>query len=220
MMNKISEIPEPTVRDRRPTLRDHRIDAIVIGGSAGVLDVLRALLAGLPHDLAIPVLVVVHLPPRSSANAYQALQSASPLPMQQADDKEPLQGGCIYFASSGYHLLVESDRCASQSIDDPVFYSRPSIDVLFESASDAYGPGLLGILLTGASPDGAEGLLSIHKAGGLTIVQQPATCEAETMPQAALELFQPDFVLAPAAIAALLSTLAFHPVAPTMSQGT
>jgi two-component system chemotaxis response regulator CheB len=195
---------------RRVSLRDQTIDAVVIGGSAGVLDVLRVVLAGLPETLRIPVAVVVHLPPRAPATVHQSLQSVSALPMRLADDKEPLRGGNIYFASPGYHLLIEADRTAAQSLDEPVFYSRPSIDVLFESASDVYGHALLAILLTGASPDGAQGLLRVHERGGVTVVQDPATCEANAMPQAALALFQPDFVLAPAAIASLLSTLGSH----------
>lgn len=194
------------------TLAGRDIQAIVIGGSAGVLDVLRVLLGALPHTLAIPVLIVVHLPTRSHSNVHQSLQFASVLPMRQADDKEPLQGGTIYFASPGYHLLVEADRSAAQSLDEPVYYSRPSIDVLFDSASDVYKRSLLGILLTGASPDGAEGLRAIHAAGGLTIVQDPQSAEAQAMPRAALELFEPDFVLAPAQIAALLKTLAPSPL--------
>jgi two-component system, chemotaxis family, protein-glutamate methylesterase/glutaminase len=191
----------------RYSLAARQLEAVVIGGSAGVLDVLRIVLAGLPLELAIPVLVVVHLPARSNAHVHESLQAVSSLSMRQADDKEPLRGGSIYFASPGYHLLVEANRCAAQSIDEPVHYSRPSIDVLFESASDVYGRAVLGVLLTGASADGADGLFSIHKAGGVTVVQEPATCEADTMPQAALSLFQPDFVLAPLQIAALLSTL-------------
>jgi two-component system, chemotaxis family, protein-glutamate methylesterase/glutaminase len=190
------------------SLQGRRFEAIVIGGSAGVLDVLRVILPALPAELAIPVLIVVHLPARAHTSLHQSFQFASPLPMRQADDKEPLQGGCIYFASPDYHLLVEANRCAAQSLDEPVYYSRPSIDVLFESASDVYKSRLLGILLTGASPDGAAGLQSVHQAGGLTIIQDPVSCEADTMPQAALTLFKPDYVLAPEKIAALLSTIA------------
>jgi two-component system, chemotaxis family, protein-glutamate methylesterase/glutaminase len=190
---------------------NRRIDAIVIGGSAGVLEVLRDIFAALPHTLPIPVLVVVHLPPRSNSQVHHALQPATPLLMSQAEDKEPLQGGRIYFAPAGYHFLVEGDRCAALSIDEPVFYSRPAIDVLFESSSDVYRGALLGILLTGASADGAAGLQTIHARGGITVVQRPDTCEASAMPQAALELFEPDFVLAPNEIGALLSTLSTSP---------
>jgi two-component system, chemotaxis family, protein-glutamate methylesterase/glutaminase len=185
------------------SMQGRTFEAIVIGGSAGVLEVLRIILPALPSDLAIPVMIVVHLPERAHTSLHQSFQFASSLPMRQA-----LQGGCIYFASPGYHLLVEANRCAAQSLDEPVYYSRPSIDVLFDSASDVYRSRLLGILLTGASPDGAAGLHSIQKAGGLTIIQDPANCEADTMPQAALTLFKPDFVLAPEKIAALLSTIA------------
>lgn len=190
-----------------PTLRNRPLDAVVIGGSAGVLEVLRIALSGLPRTLSIPVLVVVHLPPRSHSLLHRSLESATTLPMSQADDKEPLEGGHVYFAAPGYHLLVESSRSAALSLDEPVFYSRPSIDVLFESASDVYGQSLLGILLTGASPDGAAGLHSIHARGGVTVVQRPDTCEATAMPQSALDLFQPDWVLSPVEIAALLATL-------------
>lgn len=192
---------------QRMRLRGHILDAIVIGGSAGVLDVLRVVLGALPETLSIPVVVVVHLPPRSHSHVHEPLQSASKLPMSQLDDKEPLLGGHVYFAPPGYHLLIESDRCAALSIDEPVHYSRPSVDVLFDAASDAYGGALLGILLTGASPDGAAGLQRIAERGGLTIVQSPDSAEAAAMPQAALELFEPDYVLAPSAIASLLATL-------------
>jgi len=189
------------------SLKDRRLEAIVIGGSAGVLDVLRVILGGLPATLRVPVIVVIHMPPRGPATVHHSLQPFSSLTMRLADDKEPLRGGNVYFASPGYHLLIESNRCAAQSLDEPVYYSRPSIDVLFESASDVYERALLAILLTGASPDGAQGLQRVHETGGITIVQDPSTCEADAMPQAALALFRPDFVLAPAAIATLLSTL-------------
>lgn len=189
-------------------LHDRPLEGIVIGGSAGVLEVLRVVLAALPERLSIPVLVVVHLPVRSHSLVHEALQPVNRLPMSQAEDKEPLEGGHVYFAAPGYHLLIEPDRCASLSIDDPVHFSRPSIDVLFDSASDAYGRSLLGILLTGASVDGAAGLQTIGERGGVTIVQHPKTCEAATMPQAALDRFTPDYVLAPDAIASLLASLA------------
>ena len=189
------------------SLQGRRIDAVAIGGSAGVLDVLRVILGGLPETLRIPVTVVVHMPPRAPSTVHQSLQPFSSLPMRLADDKEPLRGGNIYFASPGYHLLIEAGGTAAQSLDEPVFYSRPSIDVLFESASDVYGSALLAILLTGASPDGAHGLHRVHEAGGITIVQDPTTCEAAAMPLAALAAFDPAFVLAPPAIASLLSTL-------------
>jgi two-component system chemotaxis response regulator CheB len=188
-------------------LQQRAVDAVVIGGSAGVFDVLRTIFASLPSTLVVPVAVVVHLPLRSQSLLHESLQAASSLSMSQVDDKEPLRGGHIYFAPAGYHFLIEADRSAALSIDDPVYFSRPSIDVLFESASDVYADALLGILLTGASRDGAAGLQRIAQRGGTTVVQRPETCEAAVMPRAALEFFQPDYVLAPSEIGALLATL-------------
>ncbi|MET0499189.1 MAG: chemotaxis protein CheB [Steroidobacteraceae bacterium] len=190
---------------------DRPIDVILIGGSAGVLEVLRVILAGLPHALKIPVVIVVHVPERSPALLPQVLQPATPLPLKFAEDKEPLAGGTIYVAPAGYHLLLETNRCFALSIDPPVLFSRPAIDVLFESAADAYAGRIMAMLLTGASADGARGLASIHAAGGVTVVQAPQTAEAATMPAAAIALFDPDFVLSPPDIAALGASLSPYP---------
>ena len=119
---------------------------------------------------------------------------------------EPLD--TIHLAPAGYHLLIERDRCFAYSVDEPVHYSRPSIDVLFESAADAYGAGLAGVMLTGASPDGAKGLMRIRQAGGLAIVQDPAEALASAMPQAALDQAGADHCLPLARIAPLLNELA------------
>lgn len=194
-------------------LGTHRLDAIVIGGSAGVLEVLRVLLAGLPQAIGIAVVIVVHLPEHVPGMLHQVLSMASPLPMRQAQDKEPLAPGTIYFAPPGYHLLVEADGHFALSVDEPVHYSRPAIDVLFESASDAFGARLLGILLTGASQDGAAGLKAIHDAGGVTLVQAPDSAEAPMMPAAALALFTPTFVGPPAQLRDRLASLEVRAVA-------
>ena len=194
--------PHATYVGERP------IDIVLIGGSAGVLDVLRVVLPGLPPSLQVPVVIVVHVPERSPALLPQVLRHAPPLPLKFAEDKEPLAGGTIYFAPAGYHLLLEANRCFALSIDPPVLFSRPSIDVLFESAADAYAGRVMAMLLTGASADGAAGLASIRAAGGVAVVQAPQTAEASTMPAAALALFDPDFVLSPPDIAALCASLA------------
>jgi two-component system chemotaxis response regulator CheB len=191
--------------DRRP------LDLLLIGGSAGVLDVLRLILPSLPSSLSVPVVIVVHLPEGSPELLPKVFQSVTRLPMRFAEDKEPLLGGTIYFAPAGYHLLLESNRCCALSIDPPVWFSRPSIDVLFESAADAYADRVLAMLLTGASSDGASGLQSIHAAGGITVVQTPQSAEVGTMPAAALARFAPDFVLPAIDIAALAATLAPQP---------
>lgn len=188
-------------------LREQAIEAIVIGGSAGAMDVLRIVLGAMPRTVPIPILIAVHLPLRAGSIVHAGLQHTCPLPVEEAEDKAPLTGGHVYFAPPGYHLLVESDRCAALSIDEPVNYSRPSIDVLFESASEVYRDRLLGMLLSGASPDGAAGMSAIQQYSGLTIVQDPQTCEAQTMPTAALDAMRPDHVLAPAAIAAMVASL-------------
>ncbi|MFL6578025.1 MAG: chemotaxis protein CheB, partial [Povalibacter sp.] len=139
----------------------------------------------------------LHLPPRSPDGLPELLKRDCALPVKQAEDKEPLAPGTVYLAPPGYHLLLESHRAFALSIDAPVHFSRPSIDVLFESAADAYGRDLLAILLSGASSDGAAGLQEVHIAGGVTAVQAPDSAEAATMPAAALALFQPDFTWTP-----------------------
>lgn len=188
-------------------LNDKRIDAIVMGGSAGALDVLRQLLAGLPPTLRIPVIVVLHLPANVPGMSHEVLQQFSPLRMKQAEDKEAIAPGIVYFAPPGYHLLVESHGHFALSVDQPVHFSRPAIDVLFESACDAYTPHLLGVLLTGASQDGAAGLQAIHEMGGVTMIQTPTTAEAAVMPTAALALFNPTFTGSPQQLRDLLSCI-------------
>lgn len=188
-------------------LNDKRIDAIVMGGSAGALDVLRQLLAGLPPTLRIPVIVVLHLPANVPGMSHEVLQQFSPLRMKQAEDKEAIAPGIVYFAPPGYHLLVESHGHFALSVDQPVHFSRPAIDVLFESACDAYTPHLLGVLLTGASQDGAAGLQAIHEMGGVTMIQTPSTAEAAVMPTAALALFNPTFTGSPQQLRDLLSCI-------------
>lgn len=189
------------------SLNDKRVDAIVMGGSAGALEVLRQLLAGLPPTLGIPVIVVLHLPANVPAMTHEVLKSFSPLRMKPAEDKEMIAPNTVYFAPPGYHLLVESHGHFALSVDEPVHFSRPAIDVLFESACDAYTPHLLGILLTGASQDGAAGLQSIHELGGITMVQSPATAEATAMPTAALALFTPTFTGSPQQLRDLLASI-------------
>jgi two-component system, chemotaxis family, protein-glutamate methylesterase/glutaminase len=161
--------------------------AVVVGGSAGSVDALAAFFAALPADVRLPIAVVVHMPQDGPGILHELLAPHSRLSMKQAEDKEPAAEGTVYFAPPGYHLLIETDASFSLSIDEPVQYSRPSIDVLFESAADCYRDQLIGILLSGANQDGAAGLERIRKRGGLSIVQHPATADAPFMPQAAIE---------------------------------
>ena len=162
-------------------------EAIVIGASAGAVDALSRVLPALPAQYKLPVMVVVHVPNDKRSALVDLFQAKCRVKVQEAEDKEPIAGGTVYFAPPDYHLLVERDKTLALSSDEPVLYSRPSIDVLFESAADAYGPALIGIILTGANQDGAAGIKAVSAAGGKAIIQSPETAFAPTMPAAALE---------------------------------
>ncbi|NYT82924.1 chemotaxis protein CheB [Alcaligenaceae bacterium] len=160
--------------------------AVVIGASAGAIQALSEILPALPADFPLPILVVVHVPADRNSMLASLFESKCRMAVREAEDKEPALGGVIYFAPAGYHLLVEAEGTLSLSNDEEVMYSRPSIDVLFESAADAYGSAVIGIILTGANSDGAKGLKAIEAAGGAVLVQDPATACASAMPLAAL----------------------------------
>lgn len=161
--------------------------AVVIGASAGAVDALSQILPALPADFPLPILIVVHVPSNRRNMLASLFQSKCRMVVREAEDKEPVVAGVIYFAPPDYHLLVEAERTLSLSADEPVLHSRPSIDVLFESAADAYGAALVGIILTGANPDGAKGLKAIADAGGTAIVEDPSKAYAEAMPMAAIK---------------------------------
>jgi two-component system chemotaxis response regulator CheB len=188
-------------------LAGRRIEALVIGASAGGIDALLKLLPALPANYPLAVLCVLHMPADHESQLAQLFGQRVPLPVRDAADKDEIQGGTIYFAVPGYHLLVEQDRSFSLSCEPPVHFARPAIDVLMESAADAYGPALAGVLLTGANHDGADGMARIHACGGLTIVQDPEEAQSATMPEQAIRRCAPDLVLPLARIAALLPTL-------------
>lgn len=161
---------------------------VVVGASAGAVEALTALLPGLPTTYPKAVLVVVHLPPDRGSHIAELFRDRCRLEVKEADDKESIEAGKVYFAPTAYHMLVEQGGYISLSADDPVNFSRPSIDVLFESAADAFGPNALAIVLTGANQDGAVGARAIEKAGGRVLVQRPDQAASPTMPQAALSL--------------------------------
>ena len=162
------------------------VQAVGIGASAGALDALSALLPTLPAASPFPVFVVVHLPPDKESLMAEIMRSKCKLRVCEAEDKEPIEPGTVYFAPPNYHLLVESRAQLALSSEEAVLFSRPSIDVLFESAAEIYGPGLVGIVLTGANEDGAAGLREVILAGGAALVQDPATASSPDMPRAAL----------------------------------
>ncbi|MBL8555986.1 MAG: chemotaxis protein CheB [Phenylobacterium sp.] len=161
--------------------------AIAIGGSAGAVQALLKILPALPADYPYPVLIVVHVPPGRDNALVPLFQTRSRVAVKEAEDKEPALPGFVYFAPADYHLLAEADGTLSLSSEEPVNMSRPAIDVLFESAADAFGPRLTAIVLTGANHDGAEGLRAVVDAGGEAVVEDPADAYAPAMPEAALK---------------------------------
>jgi two-component system chemotaxis response regulator CheB len=160
-------------------------DIVLVGTSWGGLAALRTLIGALPADFGLPVVAIQHRHRESSNVLARVLQDHARLNVCEVEDKAPITGGNIFIAPADYHLLIERGHFAL-SVDEPVRYSRPSIDVTFVSAADAYGSGAVGIVLTGANADGARGLRRIADRGGLAIVQRPATAESPTMPAAAL----------------------------------
>jgi two-component system chemotaxis response regulator CheB len=179
----------------------------VIGASAGAVEALSVVLPALSSSYPLPIVIVVHLPATTPSLLPALFTEKCAIGATEAQDKQPLLPGLAYFAPPDYHLLVEPSRVLSLNADEPVHFSRPSIDVLFESAAASLGPEVLGILLTGANSDGASGLRAIQRAGGYAVVQDPATAQSSAMPEAALRLFRPDRVLALPQIADLLAEL-------------
>jgi two-component system chemotaxis response regulator CheB len=184
-----------------------RIDAVVIGASAGGIEALTVLLPALARGLRPSIFVVLHLPRDRPSVLADIFARKCVVPVREAEDKEIVTPGTVYFAPNDYHLLVDQGPQLALSADDPVHHSRPSVDVLFESAADIYKDRLLAIILTGANEDGASGLAAVHDAGGLTIVQRPDTALAPLMALSALKLRPADWVLTLNEIAGMLRTL-------------
>jgi two-component system chemotaxis response regulator CheB len=183
---------------------NRRFDLVVIGGSAGAIEVLGKLLGGLSTRFAPAVAVVIHLPPEGPNVLHEILAHPGSPPMKPAEDKEPISPGTIYFAPPDYHLLVEAGGTFALSRDERVHFSRPAVDVLFESAAEAYGARLMGIVLSGANADGARGLRAVADAGGLAAVQALQSAEMMAMPAAALQAVPESLVLQVADLAELL----------------
>lgn len=171
-------------RDGARTIAPRLVPIVVIGTSAGGLRALEQIFGRLPGNFPLPILAVQHRAKESEAYV-DIVQRATALPVREAEDNLPIDVPGIYVAPPDYHLLVEPGRLAL-SIDEPVSFSRPSIDVLFESAADAYGSSVIAVLLTGANQDGSRGLARIKEAGGIAIVQDPHTAENPEMPSAGI----------------------------------
>ena len=190
------------------TARAAHGELVVIGASAGGVDALGFILPELPAGLPVPIAIVTHLPPDRPSLLAEIFQAKCQVVIKEAEEGEPLEAGVVYFAAPDYHLLIESDHSVSLSVDDPVLFSRPSIDVLFESAAIAYGDRAVGILLSGANDDGARGLEAIQRGGGMTVVQDPQQAQVRYMPEQALAQGKIDEVLTLSQIADLLRSLA------------
>ncbi len=198
---------------------------VVIGTSMGGLRALEAVLSGLPKNFPVPVAIVQHRHRNSDNTLREFLQRQSALPVVEVEDKDLITPGRVYLAPANYHLLVEAQKATYEaavtpkeietpgerefshfalSTDTPVCHARPAIDVLFESAADTYAEGAIGVILTGASQDGTQGLAKIKACGGLSIVQEPTTAESPTMPSAAIASVAIDWTLPLSEIAPFL----------------
>ena len=182
----------------------NKYEAIVVGVSSGGVNALKTLLYMLPSDFPYAVIIVQHLRPSSDKHWIRILDSRSLLTIKEADEKEAIEKGTVYIAPPNYHLLIEKDKTLTLTIDERVNFARPSINVLFETAAEAYKNKLIGIILTGSNDDGTSGLQRIKEHGGLTIVQDPATAESPYMPLSAMNKVAVDHVLSLKDIGAFL----------------
>lgn len=184
-----------------------RYKAIVVGASAGGVEAMLQVFSALPQTFDIPILAVLHLPDERRSQLSDVFAMRLGREVREGTDKASIEPGVIYVAGPGYHLSVEQDFTLSLSQEERVHFSRPAIDMLFDSAADAYGPALVGVLMTGANEDGALGLAAVKRCGGLTIVQDPLEARIAIMPLAALKLQQPDHILSLNGIGSLLAKL-------------
>jgi two-component system chemotaxis response regulator CheB len=181
--------------------------ALAIGTSAGGIEALDFLLPLIPANSKVPVFIVQHIMADSDSFFIQFVKDICQVKVKEAFHTEEIEPGVIYFAPPDYHLLIEDNKTLILSSDEKVNFSRPSIDLLFETCAEVYKSGLTGILLTGANSDGSKGLLKIHQFGGKTIVHDPNTAFMSEMPQSAIRLFKPDIILSLKEIGKLLTRI-------------
>lgn len=188
-------------------------EIVVVGTSTGGLKALQVLLAGLPEDFPLPMVIVQHRGKDSEIGLCEFLSRGSALPVTEPEDKEPVLPAHVYLAPRDYHLMIEGKSFAL-STESPVVFARPSIDVLFKSAADEYNERTIGVILTGANRDGARGLAEIKSRGGLTVVEEPASATCPEMPEAAIARTKIDLILPLDEIASQLYQLCNSMVAP------
>ena len=182
-------------------------ELLVIGGSAGSLEVLLQALPHLNPDLPMAIILVLHRKHDESSLLTDLLATRTQLKVKEAEDKDTIDAGTIYIAPSNYHLLVEKNRTLSLDYSEKINYSRPCIDATFQTAADAFGKNLVCVLLSGSNADGVEGLLAVKEAQGITAVQDPETCEVAYMPKQALLRVAIDHVIDGKRLAAFIKSL-------------
>jgi two-component system chemotaxis response regulator CheB len=185
----------------------NRIKTVIMGGSAGSLSVLFEVLPALNSDLNTTIILVLHRKNSGDSSLSDLLAIKTVLPVKEIDDKDPVLPGNIYLAPADYHVLIEKDFSFSLDISEKVNFSRPSLDVTFESAAEAFGSSLAAILLSGSNNDGTAGLKAVQDAGGIIIVQNPETAGMAYMPQYAINNLDVDYILNAKDISALINSL-------------
>jgi len=183
------------------------IQMIAIGSSAGGIDILKKILIRLPKGFIPSIIVVQHIGAESHQTLAQFFSELCQIPVKEAEDKEKIDGGTVYFAPSGYHLLVEENQSFALNLDPLVNFARPSIDVLMETAAAAFGEKMMGVILTGANQDGAAGIKKIGEMGGITVAQDPLEAAYSAMPQAAIDIAELDYILTSEKIVDLIAGL-------------
>ncbi|MDG5799390.1 chemotaxis protein CheB [Marinilabiliaceae bacterium ANBcel2] len=186
---------------------NHYFKAIVMGGSAGSFSVISNILSKIRPDFKPPIILSLHRLKHVRSGLVEGLSLKSKIKVIEPNDKEKLSYNNVYLAPSNYHLFIEIDGSISLSTEESYNHSRPSIDYTLSSAAYVYRDKILGILLTGANKDGAKGLKDIHDKRGFTIIQDPSTCDIDTMPKEALKLFKPNKVFSPDQIVEFLNSL-------------
>ncbi|WP_430812491.1 MULTISPECIES: chemotaxis protein CheB [unclassified Carboxylicivirga] len=181
--------------------------AVVIGGSAGSFSVVSKMLSQLREDFPLPIIICLHRLKHIRSGLVESIRLKSKLDVIEPDDKQQIVAGKVYLAPSNYHLFVEYDGSFSLSTEKPLNHSRPSIDHTLSSAAYVYRNKLIGIVLTGANKDGAKGMKDIADKKGITIIQDPKTCEVDTMPKSVARLITPDYVYSPDEIVNYLNHL-------------
>ena len=191
--------------------REHKYDIVVIGGSNGALEVVIKILESLPKKINYAIVIILHQSRQTESLLKKILQQHTAITVHEPLDKEPVEKGSIYVATPNYHLMIEQDKTFAYSYSELVNYSRPSIDVLFETAANVYRSALVVILLTGANADGSAGISTAKKLNAFTIAQEPATAISPYMPAAAINTGYIDKILSPEDIIKTLITINKHP---------